>query len=30
MLYTSVTSDLEDIRGGSQWDGFSLGMMHSF
>jgi predicted porin len=30
VLYTSVTSDLEDIRGGSQWDGFSLGMMHSF
>jgi predicted porin len=30
ILYTSVTSDLEDIRGGSQWDGFSLGMRHSF
>jgi predicted porin len=29
-LYTSVDSDLSDLRAGSQWDGFSLGMMHSF
>jgi predicted porin len=29
-LYTSVTDDREDWIAGSQWDGFSLGMMHSF
>jgi len=29
-LYTSVTDDREDWVKGSQWDGFSLGMMHSF
>jgi len=29
-VYTSVTDDREDWIAGSQWDGFSLGMMHSF
>ena len=29
-LYTSVVNDLENIVKGSEWDGFSLGMMHSF
>jgi predicted porin len=29
-LYTTVTDDREDYVAGSQWDGFSLGMMHSF
>jgi len=30
MLYTNVDSDLESVSAGSDWDGFSLGMMHSF
>jgi predicted porin len=29
-LYTSVEDDRSDWVSGSQWDGFSLGMMHSF
>ena len=29
-LYTDVDSDLENISAGSNWSGFSLGMMHSF
>jgi predicted porin len=29
-LYTDVTSDQSDIKAGSEWSGFSLGMMHSF
>ncbi len=29
-LYTSVTNDAKDVVAGSEWDGFSLGMMHSF
>jgi len=29
-LYTDVTNDAEDVVAGSQWNGFSLGMMHSF
>jgi predicted porin len=30
VLYTQVDSDDADVIQGSQWDGFSLGMMHSF
>lgn len=29
-LYTDVTSDGEDFVAGSQWSGFSLGMIHKF
>ncbi len=29
-LYTAVDSDAKDVISRSQWDGFSLGMMHSF
>jgi predicted porin len=29
-LYTDVTSDQSNVVAGSEWDGFSLGMMHSF
>jgi predicted porin len=29
-LYTSVDDDNADVIGGSEWSGFSLGMMHSF
>lgn len=29
-LYTAVDSDAKDVIARSQWDGFSLGMMHSF
>ncbi len=29
-LYTDVTSDLSDIQAGSEWNGFSMGMIHSF
>ncbi|UHD14444.1 porin [Thiocapsa bogorovii] len=30
VLYTQVDSDDADVINGAQWDGFSLGMMHSF
>jgi len=30
VLYTDVSSDQSDIVSGTEWDGFSLGMMHSF
>jgi predicted porin len=30
LLYTSVEDDRSDWVAGSEWDGFSLGMMHSF
>jgi predicted porin len=29
-LYTQVTDDAENVDAGSEWSGFSLGMMHSF
>jgi predicted porin len=29
-LYTDVQNDAEEVVAGSQWSGFSLGMMHSF
>lgn len=29
-LYTAVDSDAKDVISRSQWDGFSVGMMHSF
>ncbi|MFB1488038.1 MULTISPECIES: porin [unclassified Thiocapsa] len=29
-LYTAVDTDSKDILPGKQWDGFSVGMMHSF
>ena len=29
-LYTAVDSDAKEVLPGSQWDGFSVGMMHSF
>jgi predicted porin len=30
LLYTDVSEDLKDVVAGSEWSGFSLGMMHSF
>jgi predicted porin len=29
-LYTAVDNDAKDVRAGSEWDGFSVGVMHSF
>jgi predicted porin len=29
-LYTAVDNDAKNVRAGSEWDGFSIGMMHSF
>lgn len=29
-LYTAVDNDAKDVVAGSEWDGFSIGMMHSF
>jgi predicted porin len=29
-LYTAVTDDAENVMAGSEWSGFSLGMVHSF
>ena len=30
ILYTSVDDDLKNYNAGSEWSGFSLGMIHKF